>query len=208
MPLPFPILIQICEISNDNSLLSLRTACLFSLCFHAFLRSQELLQIKRKNLVFIKNSDIEYLEIQVETSKTDQYKRGNKVLLSARQDPSCPVKLAKKYLSKAGLLSIADSEQKIFCNLSPLSNQLDLSKPLKYGRFRELFNEALASVNCPNSSSYSCHSLRIGGASFAAQNGVPLPLIKKHGRWSTDTVCEAYARNSVGQQLSVTAQLS
>ncbi len=201
-PLPFDALISICK--KGSSLASLRTACLFSLSFYGFLRSKEVLNIKRKNLKFCKSLNNEYLEIFIENSKTDQYKRGNKIVLSARQDPSCPVRILKKYLLKAGLMSPQDDSQKIFCQLAPFSQKIEASKPLTYTRFREIFKQALASIKIRHPEKYTCHSLRIGGASFAVQNGVPTPLIKKHGRWVTDKVFESYGRNSLSQQLSVT----
>ncbi len=203
-PLPFSVLVNICTIAKNKSLASLRTACLFSLGFHGFLRSHELLNLKRKDLKIKENKNNEYLQIYIEESKTDRYKRGNKIVLSARQDATCPVSLIKEYFQKASLNKKCNSSQKIFCNLAPDSNKLEFSKPLGYSRFREIFRDALRSVKCSNISNLSCHSLRIGGATFAVKKGIPKNLIKKHGRWLTDNVFESYARNSLNQQLSVT----
>jgi len=154
-PLPFSTLVKICKKADDNSLASLRTACLFSLAFHGFLRSQEVLGIK-KDINFKKNSSTEFVELKIESSKTDQYKRGNKIILSVRQDPSCPVKLTKTYLQKADLLKTKNNAQKIFCNLNPYSDKLDLSKPLSYGRLREIFRGALNSLSSGQSAVIHC----------------------------------------------------
>ena len=35
---------------------------------------------------------------------------------------------------------------------------------------------------------YTPHSLRRGGATFFAEKGVPLPAIKRHGKWRSDAI--------------------
>lgn len=169
--------------------------------FSWVLRSQKVLAIERRDINIKINSDSEYLELHIRKSKTDQYNRGNLIVLPAIQDPSCLLKLTKRYLQIVGLMKAKNSTQKVFCNLGPYPDKLEFSKPLTYGRFRKIFCEALASANCAKSSALSCHSLRIGGASHAVQKIVPKHLVKKHGRWLTDNVFEFYCRNSLAQQL-------
>lgn len=49
------------------------------------------------------------------------------------------------------------------------------------------FNSLITRLNLPPHK-YTFHSLRRGGATLAHQAGVPLPLIKSHGTWTSDAV--------------------
>jgi len=52
-------------------------------------------------------------------------------------------------------------------------------------------------------SGYRLHSLRAGGASVAAQAGVPDRLFRQHGRWRSETAKDGYVEDSVENRLSV-----
>ena len=51
---------------------------------------------------------------------------------------------------------------------------------------------------------YGLHSLRIGGATAAANNDLPDRVIKKHGRWKSENAKDIYCREDIQHQLSVT----
>ena len=50
------------------------------------------------------------------------------------------------------------------------------------------------------------HSLRRGGATAAAEAGVPLATIQEHGRWRSDAVL-VYIRKSVRVRMGVVGQM-
>ena len=52
-------------------------------------------------------------------------------------------------------------------------------------------------------SGYGLHSLRAGGASAAAQAGVPDRLFRQHGRWRSETAKDGYVEDSIENRLSV-----
>ena len=54
---------------------------------------------------------------------------------------------------------------------------------------------------------YGLHSLRIGGASAAANNDLPDRVIKKHGRWKSEKAKDTYCREDIQHQLLVTLNI-
>ena len=73
------------------------------------------------------------------------------------------------------------------------SQDKHILKPCKlsYTRCLDLFKEALRSVGL-DPKNFGLHSLRAGGASAAANIGVPDRLFKKHGRWRSETAKDGY----------------
>ena len=51
------------------------------------------------------------------------------------------------------------------------------------------------------------HSLRSGGATAAANAGIPDRLFKRHGRWSFDSAKDDYVKDSLSSRLSVSKAL-
>ena len=71
---------------------------------------------------------------------------------------------------------------------------------------RKHFN-SLVKTYLPDVSNISPHSLRAGGASSAAENGVPDRMISKHGRWKSEGARNGYIKDSVENRLSVSKNL-
>ena len=76
------------------------------------------------------------------------------------------------------------------------------SKGLSYTRLRELVLEAFKDI-VPDISAIGTHSLRSGGATAAANAGIPDRLFKRHGRWSSDSAKDGYVKDSLSSRLSV-----
>ena len=55
----------------------------------------------------------------------------------------------------------------------------------------------------PDISAIGTHSLRSGGATVAANAGIPDRLFKRHGRWSSDSAKDGYVKDSLFSRLSV-----
>ena len=78
---------------------------------------------------------------------------------------------------------------------------------LSYTRvLRELFLAKLTSLGF-DAKQFGLHSLRSGGASAAANAGVPDRLFKRHGRWRSETAKDGYVKDSVSDLLSVSKSL-
>ena len=107
-------------------------------------------------------------DLQLKGSKTDPFRVGVRIKLSANQSVLCPVQSLKTYL---------------------------LSHPTGYGPLfvfengsyltRQSFSATLKSL-LNNRVGISTHSFRIGAATTAAARGFPRWLIKSLGRWTSD----------------------
>ena len=59
----------------------------------------------------------------------------------------------------------------------------------------------------PNISAIGTHSLRSGGATAAANTGIPDRLFKRHSRWSSDSAKDGYVKDSLSSRVSVSKTL-
>ena len=55
----------------------------------------------------------------------------------------------------------------------------------------------------PDVSTIGTHSLRSGGATAAANAGVPDGLFKRHGRWASESAKDGYVQDSLSSRLTV-----
>ena len=97
----------------------------------------------------------------------------------------------------------------MFRSLSKSKNgnySLRAGSKLSYSRARELFIEKFKAIGL-DTKLYGLHSLRIGGASAAANNDLPDRVIKKHGRWKSENVKDTYCREDIQQELLVTLNI-
>ena len=58
-----------------------------------------------------------------------------------------------------------------------------------------------------SSRDFGLHSLRAGGATAAANAGVPDRLFKRHGRWLSDRAKDGYVQDDMTRLLSVSRSL-
>ena len=134
------------------------------------------------------------------------YREGMWVYISA-SSKICPLKQLQYYLA---LIKIPEnSEAFIFRGLSR-GKKFSLrtrNKPISYSRIRVNFIKVLKAAN-PDWRKYGLHSLRSGGASLAAYNGVSDRLFKRDGRWTSDKAKDAYIEDSLESLLSVTKNLT
>ena len=79
--------------------------------------------------------------------------------------------------------------------------RLRKSGGLSYSRLRELLLERIALVGM-DPRLFGMHSLRAGGATAAANAGVPYRLFKRHGRWESESAKDGYVKDSVVKRLS------
>ena len=77
---------------------------------------------------------------------------------------------------------------------------------LSYSRIREQFIEFFSSI-LPNINLFGLHGLRAGGASSAANGGIPDRLFKRHGRWKSKSAKDGYVKDSLSRRLVVSKTL-
>ncbi|XP_069109457.1 integrase/recombinase xerD homolog [Argopecten irradians] len=179
------------------------TMCLFA--YAGFMRSAEVLALRRSD-VQIRTS---HMEIFVEQSKTDIYRDGAWIIVSRTGSRLCPVCNFELYLKLAGIS--VDSEEFVFRNLTKMASGRyslrNVDKPMTYSRFREIFIEAFTTI-VQDISQFGLHSLRAGGASAAANSGIPDRMFKRHGRWKSETAKDGYIKDDFRERLNVSMHLN
>ena len=78
---------------------------------------------------------------------------------------------------------------------------------LSYTRLRELFLSKLSELGF-DPKQFGLHSLRSGGASAAANAGVPDRLFKRHGRCRSESAKDGYVKDSMTALMSVSESLN
>ena len=191
--------------SNFDNLLELRNVCIFILAYAGFFRIQEVLHIKYGDIHF--NSG--YVVINVDVSKTDQLRKGNEVVISVGSgEKTCPVKILRRYLTEVERYPV-QSDHFVFRALSKCKSGhklVAINRPFSYSTIREYFKVNFKDI-VPDISLFSTHSLRAGGASAAANAGVPDRLFQRHGRWRSVSAKNGYVDDSLGSRLTVSRML-
>ena len=104
---------------------------------------------------------------------------------------TCPIAMVERYVSMASISLSSDLQ--LFRGIvhAKAGERLRDSGSLSYTRVRELFLTKLTSLGY-DAKQFGLHSLRSGGASAAANAGVPDRLFKRHGRWRSETAKDSY----------------
>ena len=171
-------LVLLCDIYADSSsLLEVRDMCMILLSFAGFLRYEELSSLRCSDVKFLDG----YVKIFINKSKTDQYRQGNEILISAGVTSACPVKMLQRYISLGNIDIFSDHF--LFKSVFKSKEGLKLiykNKKLSYTRARECMLSKLKSVM--GNVNIGLHSLRSGGATAAANSNVNERCWKKHGK--------------------------
>ena len=144
-----------------------------SLAFFAMLRSSEFCSpgSHHTSSATLLLSDIsiqrDIMLVRIKQSKTDPFKEGCVVRVTAVKSSICPIRAMTRYLS---LRRASNGPLFQFCNLTYLTRS----------GLSTLLSTVLPGINI------NTHSLRIGGASAAASNGLSDATIQVLGRWSSD----------------------
>ena len=144
------------------------------------MRFSEVSRLRRSDFIFSST----YVKVFIEKTKTDIYREGMWVYISA-SSKMCPLKQLKYYLALSKISG--NSEEFIFRGLSR-GKKFSLrtkNKPISYSRTRENFIKVLKAVNL-DWRKYGLHRLQSGGASLATYNGVSDKLFKQHGIWKLE----------------------
>ena len=195
-------LIGLADLQNP---IHLRNVTMYVLSFAGFFRFDDVSRIRRNDIFFHEG----FMVIRVLKSKNDQLRKGDEVIFSEISGPACPVKLLKTYLARFSIPS--SSRDLIFRPISRGKNSFFFKlvfqdRPISYTTIREAFRKDLRSVGV-DPSSFSFHSLRSGGATSAANNGVSDRVFKRHGHWKSVQAKDTYVVDDLDQRLSVSKSL-
>jgi hypothetical protein len=170
--------------------------------FLGFLRWDDITHIPLELIRFYDS----HMALFIVKSKTDQKAAGHWVLIARTGGDTCAVTQCEKLIANSGIC------------VGPIPRIVQRTKkgatlterPLKYNRFLELMREML--TRCGYSSrkarKFGTRSMRTGGASAAAEFGVPDRLFQKHGRWVTERIKDRYVQENLSQLLSVSRTIS
>ena len=183
-----------------------RTMVICVLGFCGFLRWSEASSIKRCDIQFTNA----YMKIFIEKSKTDVYRDGHWVFISRSDSDLCPVHMLQDYLHLTDL-SDQHSEQYIFRGITnfpkaKIQKLREKNTPISYTTVSKIFLQAIEGIGLQKSD-FGLHSLRSGGATAAANAGVPDRLFKRHGRWRSETAKDGYVEDAIDSLLHVSRSL-
>jgi len=164
------------------------------LSFAAFLRSNELLNLRRCDIEFFSLC----MSLFLQSSKTDKYRDGACVPVTRTGTVLCRVDNLEKYLLWAKIAN--DSDCFLFLQLTKTKKGYRLRETqssLAYSNLK-LFIDAVKPF-VKDVKSFCVHSLRSGGATAAANRGIPDRLFKRHGRWSSESakICQGFHRRTI-----------
>ena len=192
-------------IMDKGSLTDVRNTVMISLAFFAFLRVDELLHIRVKDVLL----DTDHLQLTLPLSKTDQLRQGSTVVVAKTGGPGCPIALLLLYLSMSSIKITKASKQFLFSRIIFKKGVLQMFEPFKaisYSNIRDVVKKKASQIGL-NPALYSTHSMRSGGATAAAESGVSERIMQKHGRWACSSSKDRYVKDSLSKRLKVSANL-
>ena len=92
----------------EPSLTEVRLLAVCLLAFAGFLRCDELIKLRCSDISF----NAEGMRVSIKSSKTDQYRDGDEVVIARTGTPTCPVNMMTRYFDMAGLT--VQSSEKVF----------------------------------------------------------------------------------------------
>ena len=188
------------KLSSTPSLKEVRPVSLCLTAYEGFLRFDELSSILCCDINILDS----HLEIFLEKSKTDQFRDGHWIPISRTGKITCPVEALLSYIKVGGI----DLKEELLVYRA-INSAKNTKTPLQrrgliYTRVRELVIECFIDFPKVN---IGVHSLRAGGGSAAANEGVKDRLFKRHGRWVSENAKDGYVKDSMSERLSVTKSL-
>ena len=141
------------------------------------------------------------MEIFLEDRKNDQYREGHWIPLSYfPRCKGCPMLLTLKLIDRAKL----SGARPLFSAVTVQDGkEVYGNQPISYSHTRELLLRAFRDVGLP-AEQFGTHSLRAGGATLAANQGVPDRVWMEHGGWKSAKAAAGYVKSSKEVKLSVT----
>lgn len=176
---------------SKGSTIDIRDIFMVILMMAAFLREAELVALLMTEVWLEIIDGCEVLFILVLISKTDHARNGHTIVVAAAPDnPNiCPVVWYKRWLAARN----ADSEFLFHSSRSAAA----LNSATPCGRLKLLLKRIHV-----DPAPFGSHSCRKGGCTTAAQAGINVRLLMRHGNWVSDAVF-LYIHNSMRERLSV-----
>ena len=174
--------------SESASLADVRALTFCLLGFAGFLRYDELSKLRLCDISIYES----HMELFIESSKTDQLRQGAVVVIARTGNSLCPVAMLERYV-RMSAITLGESDGFLFRGIvqTKMGSKLRDKGGLSYTTVREAVLERLEAIGL-DKKLYGLHSLRAGGASAAANAGVPDRMFKRHGRWRSENAKDGY----------------
>ena len=189
--------------ARDASLADVRALTFCLLGYAGFLRYDELSKLKLCDITTYGD----HMELFIESSKTDQLRQGAIVVIARTGTSLCPVAMIERYAQTAAI-TLGESDSFLFRGIvhTKKGSKLRDKGGLSYTTVRESVLERLEAIGL-DKRLYGLHSLRAGGASAAANAGVPDRMFKRHGRWRSENAKDGYVKDSLQNRLRVSQEI-
>ena len=199
------MLVALCDQYTGNfALTDIRDLTMILMCYTGFLRFDETSKLKCNDVTFHDDHFI----LNIKSSKTDQFRSGNKVMVAKGHTSACAYAMLTRYISLASIdLTSTDFLFKPMIKSKGKFRCINKEKGLSYTRTRECIVKKLKSF-APELN-IGTHSLRAGGITTVANtDSVSERCLMRHGRWKTETCKNMYVEDSVDKKLKVTKALA
>lgn len=175
--------------------------------FFGFLRRSEMVNLRMGDVHIYTGEGCSYATIFIRKSKNDQFGRGATIYLgeTSRSGVDIIKYLTRHYVNR--LAGGACPSDPLFSRVLPSGSFSGhkVSKEFFAARMRQILsglNQHFPALAI-QIQLFSSHSLRRGGVVAAFEAGVPVELLKAHGRWRSDAIL-LYLSVSTATRLSVT----
>jgi hypothetical protein len=196
-PLTTPLLQQLYHVCRGN----IQDRMIFTalaLGFSGFLRWSDLDRVSIAQSKFLPT----HAELFLVFSKTDQIQEGAWVPIARSNTIYCAVANLEALLREGDY----NSGPLIRRARRTKNGWILLEQPLGYTSFLRHVRAALqrTGLSAAQAKQYGTHMMRRGGATAAAEAGVPDHLFQQHGRWKSVSAKDGYVESSLRDRLSVT----
>uniref|UniRef100_UPI003F490759 tyrosine-type recombinase/integrase n=1 Tax=Nonomuraea sp. CA-251285 TaxID=3240002 RepID=UPI003F490759 len=202
-PITLPVLRQLVEATPADTIFGVRDRAGLILGFSLWARRVEVANLDIGDLAFTERG----LDVHIAQSKTDQDAAGVDIgIWQGQHDETDPVQVVRAWLAVLAehgvtdgpLLRYVDQHDRIAGAVYPDGKRASgrWTSPRMTGHGLNLIvKKAAARAKLAAASTYTWHGLRSGGATWAAERGVPMSVITKHGRWADGSpVAAGYIR--------------
>ncbi len=169
--------------SNEPSLRDLRNNAMIQLGFFGYFRRSELVSIKFEHLI----RTPEGIKILIPRSKTNQEGPPEEIGIPYSNGDICPVTSLFEWLEASKI-----TYGYIF---PPIRNNCIMRGHITDNKVNLIIKEMVDAIG-EDSTYYSGHSLRRGGATQAYLGGAPDSIVMKHGRWKRLTTMMKYREDA------------
>ena len=184
-------------------LFHLRNIGFLTIGFFGFLRYSEFTNLKTCNVLF----DEKKVTLIIEKSKTDRFRKGQKVVFDRN---SFPAKFLDVYFKRFRFHEKMKGNQMfVFMSMERRNNKVCIHymKRMSYSSVRRNLDILFKIAEIPTNGLMT-HSLRIGGATEASRLGIPDFQIDANGRWAPVCSRRLYQRPAECGDKSISAILS